>query len=77
MSKSKKNYPQAKLESKLRQLESTKGFRDNLITSMEENSIAVIAEMKKASPSQGLIRAKYDPEKIAKNYKLKILQTQI
>ena len=36
--------------------------------SLDQNSIAVIAEMKKASPSQGLIREKYEPEKIAKEY---------
>ena len=68
VSDKKKNFPLAKLESELGYLESTRGFKDGLINSLEENSIAVIAEMKKASPSQGLIREKYEPEVIAKNY---------
>ena len=68
VSEKKKNFPLTKLESELRHLESTRGFRNGLMKSLEQNSIAVIAEMKKASPSQGLIREKYEPEVIAKNY---------
>ena len=68
VSEKKKNFPLTKLESELRHLESTRGFRDGLMKSLEQNSIAVIAEMKKASPSQGLIREKYEPEAIAKDY---------
>ena len=64
----KKKFPLTKLESELGSLDSTRGFRDSLAKSLDQNSIAVIAEMKKASPSQGLIREKYEPEKIAKEY---------
>ncbi len=35
----------------------------------ERTSIAVIAECKKASPSSGLLRSQYEPEKIAASYK--------
>ena len=64
----KKKFPLTKLDSELGSLDSTRGFRDSLVKSLDQNSIAVIAEMKKASPSQGLIREKYEPEKIAKEY---------
>lgn len=42
-----------------------RGFRQALETA-SKNGVAVIAELKKASPSRGLIRAGFDPEKLAK-----------
>lgn len=68
VSDTKKNLPLAKLESELEHLELTKGFRDSLVKSVKQNSLAVIAEMKKASPSRGLLREKYEPEVIAQDY---------
>jgi indole-3-glycerol phosphate synthase len=42
-----------------------RGFRRSLQKSAH-SGIAVISELKKASPSRGLIRADFDPEKLAK-----------
>jgi indole-3-glycerol phosphate synthase len=42
-----------------------RGFRRRL-AEQSRNSVAVIAELKKASPSRGLIRADFAPEKLAK-----------
>jgi indole-3-glycerol phosphate synthase len=42
-----------------------RGFRAGL-QSLSESGIAVIAELKKASPSRGLIRRDFDPIKLAK-----------
>tara|TARA_Y100000590_G_scaffold73095_2_gene80426 strand:- start:2712 stop:3506 length:795 start_codon:yes stop_codon:yes gene_type:complete len=43
-------------------------FLNALKASIDTHQFAVVAEMKRASPSQGLIRQKYDPSEIAKQY---------
>ena len=43
-------------------------FKDKIQNNVNNNKISLIAEIKKASPSAGVIMANYDPIKIAKIY---------
>ena len=45
-----------------------RGFINAIETNLAQNRAAVIAEIKKASPSRGIIRADFDPTAIAKSY---------
>ncbi|USE35606.1 indole-3-glycerol phosphate synthase TrpC [Endozoicomonas sp. SCSIO W0465] len=46
----------------------TRGFAHSLRLRVEQQQAAIIAEIKKASPSQGIIRAHFKPAEIAKRY---------
>ena len=48
--------------------EPCRGFTRSLSDSLEADRSAVIAEVKKASPSKGVIRADFDPQEIAESY---------
>lgn len=50
--------------------EACRGFCRALQSAVQQGKPAVIAEAKKASPSQGVIRAAFDPAAIAKSYEL-------
>ena len=64
----KKKLPLSELNKSPKNLLPTKGFSKALLNSIERNQVAVIAEMKKASPSQGLIRESYVPVELAQQY---------
>ena len=45
-------------------------FKEKILNNYNKDKISIIAEIKKASPSAGIIVENYDPVDIAKNYKL-------
>lgn len=58
----------AELEAQAKIADAPRGFANALIKQAKEKQPAVIAEIKKASPSKGVIREVFIPEEIAKSY---------
>ncbi len=60
--------PLAMLASQTEHLAPTRGFYDAMRSCVDAGDTAVIAEIKKASPSKGLLRETFDPVAIAQSY---------
>jgi indole-3-glycerol phosphate synthase len=60
--------PLAELSARVADLPETRGFAAAIEAKIDANLPAVIAEVKKASPSKGIIRPDFDPASIARSY---------
>ncbi|MGA7296105.1 MAG: indole-3-glycerol phosphate synthase TrpC [Rhodanobacteraceae bacterium] len=60
--------PLRELQAQCQDMPPTRGFAAAMEASIESGQPAVIAEIKKASPSKGLIREDFDPAHIARSY---------
>lgn len=63
-----KRIPIEELRAHARDASPVRGFADAIRGRLRESQPAVIAEIKKASPSKGLIRADFEPQRIARWY---------
>tara|TARA_Y100000992_G_scaffold62175_1_gene38116 strand:+ start:142 stop:507 length:366 start_codon:yes stop_codon:yes gene_type:complete len=57
------------LKDKIKENNSFINFKEKIENNIKSNKISIIAEIKKASPSAGIIINDYDPLKIAEIYK--------
>ena len=60
--------PPDDIEARARAADAPRGFRAALLTARAEKRIGLIGEIKKASPSKGVIRADFDPAALARAY---------
>ena len=67
IAKLKQHISVAQLEENAAQADAPRGFKNALELALQKG-YGLIAELKKASPSKGLIRANFDPEHLAKQY---------
>ncbi|GJE28867.1 indole-3-glycerol phosphate synthase TrpC [Methylobacterium organophilum] len=68
IAEAKLRVPLAKLEKKVAEADPPRGFADAIARTIAGDRPALIAEVKKASPSKGLIRADFDPAALARAY---------
>ncbi len=64
----KSRVPQAEIDKRARAADAPRGFLAALKKARSAGRYGLIAEIKKASPSKGLIRAHFDPPRLARAY---------
>ena len=64
----KNNFTEEYLLNEIKKQEKPRGFSEALKKSVKYNQLALIAELKKSSPSKGIIRKDFSPKKIAQAY---------
>jgi indole-3-glycerol phosphate synthase len=64
----KQKFSEQQLQTHAKESPAPRGFYQSLKTKADKKEVALIAEVKKASPSKGLIRKDFDPVAIAKSY---------
>jgi len=68
VAEAKSRVPDAEIRKRAREASAPRGFERALRAKIAAGIPAVIAEIKRASPSKGLIRADFDPARIAASY---------
>jgi indole-3-glycerol phosphate synthase len=64
----KRNISAKEMQHRAEDCESKYSFTDAILSTIAEGNPAIIAEIKKASPSKGIIRENFKPKDIAKSY---------
>ena len=62
------NVPIEQLKEMCKHADAVRGFISSIENKLASNQPAVIAEIKKASPSKGVLRENFQPAEIAKSY---------